>query len=153
MRRNGSTIVEVIVALAVVSIALMPVLSLVSRGFDATRMDRVRVEVEALCHNLLERFGRGQDGLELRLEPVPGDPGLARAPARTHGELLRLAGHSRALALAWRYDLAMRLELRSDVRPGLDLLTCEISWLDDRTGRGRRDSVTYKRFLIHEHVH
>jgi hypothetical protein len=146
---------EVVVALALMAVLAIPVLQMGTRNVELTRFDRVRLEAEALCHDTLERFGRDEDGLQTHLTRSTTDPALFETtdPWNLLDRRYREMGHDQIALLAWRYDLRMRVTLRADLVPGLDLLACEVSWRDDRDGSDRCDRVRYERFIIHDHTH
>ena len=155
LRPAGLTLLEVVVAATLMAVLAIPVLRLATRNVELTRFDRVRLAAEALCHDTLERFGRAQDGLQVHLSRSTTDPAVYEAtdPWNLLGGRFGAMGYDQIALLAWRYDLRLRVRLRVDLIPGLDLLTCEASWRVERDGPARRDRVQYERFIIHEHTH
>jgi len=152
---GGFTTVEVLIAATIISFALLPILLMVQRNVETARLDRVRVFAETLCHNTLERFGRSEDLVLLFLSRSPGRPNVYSGTDlwRDNPELRSQLGIDAAEELLAVYGIHMSVALLVNQQPGMDLLSCRVSWVNDRGDRRRTDVVSYARYLIHDHVH
>ncbi|MBI4859459.1 MAG: hypothetical protein HY815_04255 [Candidatus Riflebacteria bacterium] len=152
---TGCSTVEMLVVSTIVSLAFVPVFFLARHNVETTRVDRVRLEVESICHNTLERFGELACGLGLYLSPAPDDPKVL-VGENVHVQLSDTYGRSGHLGigtLTARHGLRVRLELARGVADGLDRLTCRATWTDDRKGRSRSRTVEYSRLIVHTNAH
>ncbi|MBI4864902.1 MAG: hypothetical protein HY815_32280 [Candidatus Riflebacteria bacterium] len=153
--RVALSIIEVLVAVAVLSAVGLPVIYMASRSVETLRLDRTRVAAEEICHGTIERFGRGQDNLQAYLTPLATDPRTleARNLWERIPEVYSEMGCSRIPEMVEKNGLSMKICRRPGTVPGLDILSCEVSWTRDRQSVRKRDSVTYVRFILNEHVH
>ena len=146
---------EILIAVTIISLSCMPIMYMASYTTETTRLDRVRFEVESICHNALERFGQVQDNLACLMTPDPANPKILVAD-NIHNHLASLytnPGHLGMDYLVTQHKFRMRVELRLGVAPGLDQLTCRVSWISDRERRAKEETIAYARYILHEHYH
>ena len=144
--RPGFSLLELLVAAAMMAAALVPIVWMASHNLDALRVDRQRTFAEALCHDTLERLGSSQ-AHPLRVLSGSGNLLAATDPWIAHPELFRSMGYEK---LSERRELHMSLALIRDVGPELDMLACEVSWKAESGRRGEK--VRYARFLTYDHT-
>ena len=154
-RRAALSLVEVLLALAVLAVLGVAVLAMTGQSVEALRVDRVRAAAEELCRSTVERFGTGEDNVQAHLAPLADQPGTLAADDLWERipEVYRAMGFTRLAELKTRNGLAMRVCLRGGVEPGLDVLTCDVSWRDDRGASRPPEHVKYTRFILRDHVH
>ena len=152
---RGFTMIELVTALAVFAVALVPMLSMATRGVSALESDTIRFQAESLCHNTVERFGRAQDSLLVYLKPSPVNPDVLEGGNLWDAlpEVYSAMGHDRLEFLVRQYALAMRVELRRNISTGLDALLCEVTYALPKTIGSENQRVAYVRFLLHDHLH
>src|SRR5947208_1375639 len=56
-RARAFTILEILIAVTIISIAMLPILYVSQTNVREAEQDRVRLICEALCRSMLERFG------------------------------------------------------------------------------------------------
>jgi hypothetical protein len=148
------TMVEVLISVTIISLALLPILYVARRNMETTRIDRVRVAAEAICHNTLERFGRGEDNVAFYLQPAPGEPNvMVGRDLWSNRELARDLGAEAAGALIALNRMRMEVKLTRHPATGLDLLYCRVYWHNDRERQQKTDSVAYARYIVRDHLH
>ena len=147
--------IELVTALAVFGVALVPMLSMATRGVSALESDTIRFQAESLCHNTIERFGRSQDSLMAFLKQSPTDPQVMEAGNLWDAlpEVYQAMGHDRLEYLVKQYALAMHVELRKQIANGVDALVVEVTYSLPKTVGNDYQRVAYVRFLIEDHKH
>lgn len=147
--------VEVLIAVTIISLSLMPILYLSTRNVETARLDRVRVAAEGLCHNTLERFGRSEDNCQIFLAQNPSNPNeFSGANLWTLSEHLKEALGSEPAEIQKVIagnDMAMLVTLVRDTPPGLDTLRCRVTWTSERERVQKLESVEYVRYILHDH--
>jgi hypothetical protein len=148
--RHGVSFIELLIAVALLAAALIPVVSMANHNLEMLRSERLRLLAEALCHDVLERLGRSQAYPANLLLPGPGDKLVAIDPWISHPELFEGIGYPMR-ELAARTSLHLSISLQRAVAPELDLLVCEVSWLSEGWTR-RTEKYRYARFLTYGHL-
>ena len=149
---RGISIVDVLVATVVMSVALIPMLSMSSRGVQRLGVDRVAVEAEQLCHDMLERFGRAPDNVAVYLDEVDQQGRRSAVnPWEKHATLAAELGAERIARLASRNGLAMELST-TPVAVGLDRLSCVVTWVSGEGRERKTRRVEYSRLVLQEQV-
>lgn len=150
----GFSLLEVLTALAVFGVALIPVLTLSLRGVSQLEADTIRFQAESICHNTIERFGKAQDNLVVFLKPT-GDPAVLEGGNLWVAlpEVYAAMGHERLDFLVKQFALAMRVQLKKNVTNGVDVLVCEITYALPKAVGTDAQRVAYVRFLLHDHTH
>jgi len=140
---------------AIVTSLGIPVFCLVTRSVETLRLDRARVAAEEICHATVERYGRAQDHIQRLLSPSPEDPKVLEGKDlfKKVPEVYEEMKLSHALDIASKIGLSMDVRLQREVEPGLDVLSCRVSWIKDRQGERSPGHVVYIRFLLHDHLH
>jgi Tfp pilus assembly protein PilV len=153
MSRSGLTIIEVLVSVTIISLALLPILYMASRNVETARLDRVRVAAEAICHNVLERFGRAEDNAASFLEADPGEPGTYTGTDiwNKFPHLRPLLGIDRVAVLMAQAKMEVTLTLKARTAPGMDTLSCKVAWVADPNVTKRPESISYERFVLRDH--
>ena len=156
-RNRGISIIDVLVATVILAVALVPVVSMGSRGVQRVSIDRVSVDAEALCHDALERFGRAQDNVCAYLS-APDDRGVRSAanPWERFPEIYSELGAERVARLVASHGLELTLTLTPG-EGGLDRLSCTVTYTTGTytTGAGKdlkNRRVEYSRFILQEMV-
>jgi prepilin-type N-terminal cleavage/methylation domain-containing protein len=152
---RGFSLLEILIAVTIISLSGLPILYMGRYNMDTTRLDRVRLEVESICHNTLERFGRAKDDLAGLLVPSGSDPNLLVGD-NVQSNLAFLYGNPGHLGmnfLVTQHKFRMRVELKKEVAAGLDQLTCRVFWRSDRERKSKEESVAYARYILHAHGH
>jgi len=153
--KSAFTIVEVLIAIAIVSSLGLPVMYMASQNLRTLKYDRVRIAAEEICHATIERFGLGQDNVQAFLTPVSGEPKSLEAVdlwTKTP-EVYRLMGCVRIDELVARNGLSMKVRLEQEVSPSVDLFVCQVSWTNDGRSSKRPNKVVYARFILRDHLH
>lgn len=146
--RGGFTLVEILVALAILSFCL-PVFVLSQQNLAADKVHRLRLGAEQLCHNTLERFGRAEDNLLAYLKQS-GEPSVFEGTDLWQfGEVAADIGEPAVRELIRTHDMHMEVRLQRDARAGLDLVVCRITWAPELGGKNR-DSVVYARSILRD---
>lgn len=143
-------LVEVLVTVVILSVALIPVLSLSSQGIETTRVERARRVARLIGANILEWMGSARRVSELRdsLRPA-GSPNVLES-----GDLLALPGVGAQVAdMAWadvvaahRMQASVALHLR--VLPRAHLLECRVRWTSERSRARRTEEISLARLLV-----
>lgn len=153
--RSGLTMVEVLIAVTIISLSLMPILYLSSRNVETARLDRVRVCAETIAHNTLERFGRSEDNCQIFLAQNPSNPNeFSGANLWTYSEHLEDAIGTSPVdvnKLIGLHGMTMLVTLVRDKPAGMDTLRCKINWTSDRERFQKEESVEYVRYILREH--
>lgn len=153
--RSGLTMVEVLVAVTIISLSLMPILYLSSRNVETARLDRVRVCAETIAHNALERFGKSEDNCQIFLAQNPSDPNeFSGANLWTYSDHLKEAlgvEPDEVQKLIALHGMTMLVTLVREKPPGMDTLRCKINWVADRERFLKEESVEYVRYILREH--
>lgn len=150
--RRGISLVELLIAAAVLGVALLPVVSMANHNVEMLRSERARLLAEALCHDILERLGRSQSHPAALLSPGSNPNSLsADDPWVAHPDLFDAMGYHRMDAVAAQAKLHMTITLERAVAPELDLLTCEVSWLSEGWTK-KSEHFRYARFLTYGHM-
>lgn len=146
--RRGFTILEILIAVTVIALAMLPILVMSQNNVKGAEMDRVRLLCEALCRSMLERFGEPKAYPVLFTLLTAGD-GATREGTDLHTRLLEQAPQVDELrALIAHHDIHSKLTLSQDVDPHLHLITAEVSWKIRRGDRSREESIRYSRFIF-----
>lgn len=146
--RPGFTILEILIAVTVIAIAMLPILVMSQNNVKGAEMDRVRLVCEALCRSMLERFGEPKAYPVLFSLLTPG-AGTLREAADLHVRLLEQAPQVDELrGLIAYHDIHSKLTLSQDVDPHLHLITAEVTWKVQRGARVREESIRYSRFIF-----
>ncbi|MBI4859463.1 MAG: prepilin-type N-terminal cleavage/methylation domain-containing protein [Candidatus Riflebacteria bacterium] len=147
--RSGFTALEILVALALISIAVVPILCCGSSNARSAKADQVRMMCDSLCRSLLERYGTPEDDVWRVLRPTD-DPRLREDVDLWTRDRTAASGLDSAELeeTARAYDIHSRTTVRRDVRPGLDQLTSSVTWKTKGGGRTRVDSISYSRLLV-----
>jgi hypothetical protein len=152
MTRNGSVISEATIALAILFLFGFPVYQTSHSNVSQLARDQVRLGAEEICHNLLERFGRGRDNVAAWLEPGDSPQTLsATDPWEKNPRFLSLLGVSNIPQMVQKYQFSLTLTLDLAVSNGLDRLTATVTWLPP--GRRQKERLTYRRHILHDHLH
>lgn len=150
--RGGVSLVEILIAVAVLGAALFPVVSMANHNLEMLRAERARMQAEALCHDTLERLGRSQSYAAAILTPSPNPSILiATDPWNTHPDLFASMGYPGMHVIATQAKLHMSISLERTVAPELDLLNCEVSWVSDGWTK-KSERFRYSRFLTYGHM-
>lgn len=152
--KRGFTLLEVLTALVVFGVALIPVLSASLRGVSQLEVDTIRFQAESICHNTVERFGKAQDNLMVHLKPTD-DPQILEGGNLWEAlpEVYQAMGYERVSYLVRQFKLAMRVQLKKSVTNGVDVLLCEVTYNLPKTFGSEPQRVAYVRFLLHDHTH
>jgi len=155
--RPAFSMVELLIAVTILALCCVPVLFMANHNVETARIDRVRLEVESICHNILERFGQASDNLLCYLAPIPGNPSLlASDNLFMHFKDVynnTAAGHLGINKLVTQHSFRMRVELKQGVTKDLALLTCRVSWISDRERQKKTENLSYARFILYDHTH
>ena len=152
MLRRGVSIVELLIAAAVLGVAMMPVVSMANHNVEMLRAERSRLLAEALCHDVLERLGRSQSYPSAIMTASANPKKLsATDPWLDHPEFFNAMGYTGMMAIAAQANLHMVVSLERAVAPELDLIECEVSWVSDGWTR-RNEHYRYSRFLTYGHM-
>ena len=150
--RRGFSILELLIASAVLGVALLPVISMANHNVEMLRSERLRLLAEALSHDILERVGRSQSHPSTILQQS-ANPKLMVAldPWIAHPELFDGIGYPQMDKVAEAAKMHMSVSLERGVAPELDLLVCEVSWVSDGWSK-RAERFKYSRFLTYGHM-
>ena len=148
--RGGLTLVEVLIAVTIISLSLMPILYLASRNVETVRLDRVRVAAEAICHNTLERFGRAEDNCRYFLTQDSKDPnkftGVNLWASNDH--LKEALGTESLEKMIELNSMRMTVVLELEKPPGMASLTCSVIWDSDHDKFHKTENLTYTRYIL-----
>jgi prepilin-type N-terminal cleavage/methylation domain-containing protein len=146
--RDGFTVVEILIAVAVVSISMVPILYLASANLETARVDRIRLVCEILCRNILERYGSLEDNPWLSLPAGPNPKVREAADLWKQDYILRGSSQSDEFdRIVKAQDVHSLTRVERDVKPGLDRITSQVAWRVSRGSATRADSITYIRFV------
>ena len=153
--RRGIGIVEILAAVAVLGVAMAPIVLLGFRAFETVQTDTLRLTAESLCHNTIERFGRAQDMLPVFLKPTATDPEVLEGVNLWEKlpDYFQELGPANLAELAAKNGLKMRLLLKKTATVGVDSLICEVWWTGTRGHVSRTEKLSYARMILHDHVH
>ena len=149
MRRlEGISILDVLVAAVILSLAIFPLMGMASTGFGAASADRTAVDAEGLCHDVLERLGRGPDNVAAYLG-APDEDGVRRGVNiwKRWPALAAELGAGRVRALEVGHALELTLTL-APAACGMERLTCAVTWTTHEGGRAHAHRVEYGRFVV-----
>lgn len=146
-KRRAFTILEILIAVTVIAVAMLPILVMSQNNVKGAEMDRVRLLCEALCRSMLERFGEPK-AYPVLFSLLTSGEGGRREGADLHTRLLEQAPQVDELRqLIAHHDIHSKLTLSQDVDPHLHMITAEVSWKIQRGARVREESIRYSRFI------
>lgn len=137
-RKAGFTLIEVLLALSVLSLLLLPVFQLSTQNVEEVRFDSVELVCATLGRTILERFGREE--LEaLHLLDATSDPEVKRAVDvwRRNPELSELLGQHQIKKVMETYEVKTILTVRKSIQPGLHQITSEVQWRNRKGAAGQ----------------
>lgn len=150
--RHGVSFVELLIAVGIMGVALMPVVSMANHNVEMLRAERSRLLAESLCHDILERLGRSQS-YPANILAASTNPKVFSAtdPWVSHPDLFDAMGYPQMEALAAQAKMHLTVSLERGAAPELDLLICEISWSSEGF-KTRTERFRYSRFLTYGHM-
>ena len=144
--------VEVLISVTIIALSLLPILYLASHNVETTRLDRVRAAAEQLCHNTLELFGHAEDNPFQYLSQSPAQPtdwvGTNLFSANPY---LRdaLGGDTiQVLQLETLNQFTQYVTLFQNKPPGMNTLSCKVTWMSDQNHTRKQESVEYVRYVL-----
>ncbi|MBI4858700.1 MAG: type II secretion system protein [Candidatus Riflebacteria bacterium] len=146
--RVGFSVVEILIAVAVISLSMLPILYLASSNLEAARVDRVRLVCEILCRNILERYG-SLEGNPWPSLPAGPDPKVREAADLWRQDYVLMGGlQSEEFEQIIRlHEVRSLTRVEADVKPGLDRVTSQVTWKISRGSATRVDFVRYSRLV------
>lgn len=144
--RRALSLVELLVALAVLTAAALPALLLHASTARAVRVDRARLACEALCVNLTGWFGRWENDPWELLAPTSDPRERVGVDVWTRDRELRAALADRELdEVVAAYGVETTIQLIREVEPDVHQLTVEVTW---DAAPERRERVSHARLLV-----
>lgn len=144
--RRALSLVELLVALAVLTAAALPALWLQVSTARAVRVDRARLACEALCVNLTGWFGRWENDPWELLTPTSDPRERVGVDIWKRDVQLRQAledpGLEEVLAA---HAVETTVQMIHDVEPDVHQLTVEVTW---DAAPERRERVSHARLLV-----
>lgn len=136
--REAFTLIEVLLALAVLTLFLLPVFQLSTRNVEEVRFDSVELVCTTLGRTILERFGR-EELESLHLLDATSDPNVKRAVDvwRRSPELTQLLGQHQIRQVMETYEVKTILTVRKSIQEGLNQITSEVQWRNRKGASGQ----------------
>jgi len=152
---DGTTTIEVLMSLTILSASFVPILSVVGRNLDVTRVDRARLLALSLCRNTLERFRNGGEDLTGFLTPSSTDPDVleGRDIWSRCVPLRKALGIDSSESRMATTDMHLFVRFRQNMVPGMNELVCKVTWIPDCDHPTRKSDVTCARLIAYEHLH
>lgn len=149
----GFTVVEILMAVAVLSFTMVPVLYLTSAQVTVAKVDRVRLLANALCLATLERFGRYENSPWDFLSPTENPRERVGMDLWRRDPLLgALVNDPGVRTLFTVHDVKSSIFMVRDLEPGLHQIVSDVDWRVDTGTNSRRERVTYSRFVAKEQI-
>lgn len=155
MRRRAHFLVEVAIAALLLGAGIVPVFQMFEQCLWIVQAQEGRAATCTLVHNLLERFAESESLVSHILKPSFHDPSLWEAvdPWLSDRKLAAHLGMDELSQLIRACDIHVLVQMRFNSKLGMDFLTCRASWLPDPGRRSQRESISYGRFQIRDHIH